>query len=218
MWRATSATRGSLGSISGDCGRQCPAAPPRTRPGAHGRAARARVETARAGESIGVLAATVFGVAFVLERSTAGYGLDRVAVASAAQEIVDEPGFRGRARRDAARRSNDVSRACGRPPRLLPGCDRARAWHARAVLRRGSGSVMSANDSCLRGHPAPAPLKQRAASERVAFRQRRLRGYPSPAPLKRSVCGPDAPGLGGLRGHPAPAPLKRRSMAYVGKQ
>lgn len=62
-------------------------------PGAHGRAARARVEAARAGEPIDVLAATVLEVAFVLESSAAGYGWDRVAVASAVEAMVDEPGF-----------------------------------------------------------------------------------------------------------------------------
>ena len=61
--------------------------------GAHGRAARARVEAARAGSPIGVLAATVLEVAFVLESAAAGYGWDRAAVASAVEAIVDEPGF-----------------------------------------------------------------------------------------------------------------------------
>ena len=61
--------------------------------GAHGRAARARVDIARAGEPIGVLAATVLEVAFVLQNSAAGYGWDRAAVTSAVQAIVDEPGF-----------------------------------------------------------------------------------------------------------------------------
>ena len=61
--------------------------------GAHGRAARARVETARTGEPIGVLAATVLEIAFVLESSAAGYGWDRMAVAAAVEAIVDEPGF-----------------------------------------------------------------------------------------------------------------------------
>jgi len=61
--------------------------------GAHGRAARARVEAARADEPIGVLAATVLEVAFVLESSAAGYGWDRIVVAAAVQAIVDEPGF-----------------------------------------------------------------------------------------------------------------------------
>ena len=60
---------------------------------AHGRAARARVERARAGEPIGLLAATVLEVAFVLESAAAGYGWDRAAVASAIDAIVDEPGF-----------------------------------------------------------------------------------------------------------------------------
>lgn len=61
--------------------------------GAHGRAARARVETARAGESIDVLAATVLEIAFVLESSAAGYGWERGAVAAAVQAITDEPAF-----------------------------------------------------------------------------------------------------------------------------
>jgi predicted nucleic-acid-binding protein len=61
--------------------------------GAHGRAARARVETARSGEPISVLAATTLEVAFVLESAAAGYGWDRAAVASAVQAITDEPGF-----------------------------------------------------------------------------------------------------------------------------
>lgn len=61
--------------------------------GTHGRAARARVEVARSGEPIGVLAATALEVAFVLECAAAGYGWDRVAVASAIEAIVDEPGF-----------------------------------------------------------------------------------------------------------------------------
>lgn len=61
--------------------------------GAHGHAARARVETARAGDRIGVLAATVLETSFVLESSAAGYGWDRGAVADAVQAIVDEPGF-----------------------------------------------------------------------------------------------------------------------------
>lgn len=62
-------------------------------PAAHGRAARARVETARAGERITVLAATVLEIAFVLESSAAGYGWDRMAVAAAVEAIVDEPAF-----------------------------------------------------------------------------------------------------------------------------
>lgn len=61
--------------------------------GTHGRAARARVETARAGEPIAVLPATVLEVAFVLESAHAGYGWDRDAVASAVEAIADEPGF-----------------------------------------------------------------------------------------------------------------------------
>ena len=61
--------------------------------GAHGRAARARVEKARSGEPIGVLPATILEVAFVLESSAAGYGWERVAVAAAIEAIVDEPGF-----------------------------------------------------------------------------------------------------------------------------
>jgi predicted nucleic-acid-binding protein len=61
--------------------------------GAHGRAARARVETARGGEPITVLAATALEVAFVLESEGAGYGWDREAVASAIEAIVDEPAF-----------------------------------------------------------------------------------------------------------------------------
>lgn len=60
---------------------------------AHGRAARARVETARSGEPIELLAATVLEIAFVLESSAAGYGWDRAAVAAAVEAIVDEPGF-----------------------------------------------------------------------------------------------------------------------------
>lgn len=60
---------------------------------AHSRAARARVQDARAGEPIGVLAATVLEVAFVLESSAAGYGWARASVASAVEAIVDEPGF-----------------------------------------------------------------------------------------------------------------------------
>lgn len=61
--------------------------------GAHGRAARARVEAARAREPIGVLAATVLEVSFVLESSAAGFGWDRIAVAAAVRAIVDEPGL-----------------------------------------------------------------------------------------------------------------------------
>ncbi len=61
--------------------------------GPHGRAARARVQTARTGEPIEVLAATVLEIAFVLESAAAGYGWDRVAVAAAVEAIVDEPGF-----------------------------------------------------------------------------------------------------------------------------
>lgn len=60
---------------------------------AQGRAARARVEAARSGEPIGLLAATVLEIAFVLESAAAGYGWDRAAVASAVDAIVDEPGF-----------------------------------------------------------------------------------------------------------------------------
>ncbi len=61
--------------------------------GAHGRAARARVETARAGEPIAVLAATVLEVAFVLESLEAGYGWGRDSVAAAVEAVADEPGF-----------------------------------------------------------------------------------------------------------------------------
>jgi len=61
--------------------------------GAHGRAARVRVDRARAGEPISVLAATVLEVAFVLASSAAGYGWDRAAVAAAVDAIIDEPGF-----------------------------------------------------------------------------------------------------------------------------
>lgn len=50
------------------------------------------MEAARAGDRIGVLAATVLETSFVLESSAAGYGWDR-AVADAVQAIVDEPGF-----------------------------------------------------------------------------------------------------------------------------
>lgn len=73
--------------------------------GAHGRAARARVEFARSGEPIGVLAATVLEIALVLESSAAGYGWDRADVAAAVEAIVDEPGFaveHGQALRAAA--------------------------------------------------------------------------------------------------------------------
>lgn len=62
-------------------------------PGAHGEAARARVEAARAGDPITVLAATVLEVGFLLESAAAGYGWDRRAVAAAIHAIVDEPGF-----------------------------------------------------------------------------------------------------------------------------
>lgn len=61
--------------------------------GAHGRAARARVEGARMGESLSVFAATVLEVAFVLESAQAGYGWDRRSVSEAVEAIVDEPGF-----------------------------------------------------------------------------------------------------------------------------
>ena len=61
--------------------------------GSHGRAARARVAAARAGEPIGVLAATVLEIAYVLQSAAAGYGWDRAAVADAVEAIVDEPGF-----------------------------------------------------------------------------------------------------------------------------
>jgi predicted nucleic-acid-binding protein len=60
---------------------------------AHSRAARTRVQAARDQEPIGVLAATVLEIAFVLESSAAGYGWTRASVASAVQAIVDEPGF-----------------------------------------------------------------------------------------------------------------------------
>ena len=59
----------------------------------HSRAARERVEIARRGSPIAVLAATVLEVAYVLESSAAGYGWQRGAVASAVEAIVDEPGF-----------------------------------------------------------------------------------------------------------------------------
>ncbi|MGI8660536.1 MAG: PIN domain-containing protein [Thermoleophilaceae bacterium] len=61
--------------------------------GDHGRAARTRVEAARGGEAIAVLAATVLEVAFVLESANAGYGWEREAVAAAVEAITDEPGF-----------------------------------------------------------------------------------------------------------------------------
>lgn len=61
--------------------------------GAQGRAARSRVEAARSGEPIDVLAATVLEIAFVLVSSAAGYGWARGAVAAAVEAIVDEPGF-----------------------------------------------------------------------------------------------------------------------------
>lgn len=61
--------------------------------GAHGRAARARVEAARTGEPIAVLAATVLEVAFVLESADAGYGWERDSVAAAVEAIADEPSF-----------------------------------------------------------------------------------------------------------------------------
>lgn len=61
--------------------------------GAHGRAARMRVQAARAGEPISVLAATVLEIAFVLESTAAGYGWDRPAVAAAVTAIIEEPGF-----------------------------------------------------------------------------------------------------------------------------
>lgn len=61
--------------------------------GAHATAARGRVRAARDGRPIGVLAATVLEVAFVLQSSAAGYGWDRSAVASAVKAVVDEPGF-----------------------------------------------------------------------------------------------------------------------------
>lgn len=61
--------------------------------GAHGRAARARVEAARTDEPIIVLAATVLEVAFVLESADAGYGWGRDPVAAAVEAIADEPGF-----------------------------------------------------------------------------------------------------------------------------
>ncbi len=61
--------------------------------GAHGRAARARVEVARASQPIELLAATVLEVGFVLQSRAAGYGWDRAAVASAVEAIIDEPGF-----------------------------------------------------------------------------------------------------------------------------
>ena len=74
-------------------------------PNAHGRAARARVEAARGGETITVLAATALEVGFVLESAEAGYGWDRETVAAAIEAIVDEPAFEvehGRALRSAA--------------------------------------------------------------------------------------------------------------------
>jgi predicted nucleic-acid-binding protein len=98
--------------------------------GAHGRAARARVEAARTGEPIAVLAATVLEVAFVLESADAGYGWGRDPVAAAVEAIADEPGFsveHGDALRIAAR--------------LIPGRGRPSLAHARAVVRCGPGAA-----------------------------------------------------------------------------
>ncbi|MBA2439841.1 MAG: PIN domain-containing protein [Thermoleophilaceae bacterium] len=61
--------------------------------GAHGQAARARVEDARIGEPLTVFAATVLEVVFVLESGQAGYGWDRDSVSQAVEAIADEPGF-----------------------------------------------------------------------------------------------------------------------------
>ena len=61
--------------------------------GAHGQAARARVEEARIGEPLTVFAATVLEVVFVLESGQAGYGWDRESVSQAVEAIADEPGF-----------------------------------------------------------------------------------------------------------------------------
>jgi len=62
--------------------------------GAHGKAVRARIQTARAsGERYTVLSATVLEVAFVLESSNAGFGWTREDVARAVEAIIDEPAF-----------------------------------------------------------------------------------------------------------------------------
>lgn len=61
--------------------------------GPHGRAARARVEAARGGAPIVVLAATLLEVAFVLESAQAGYGWECAFVGDAITSIIDEPGF-----------------------------------------------------------------------------------------------------------------------------
>lgn len=82
------------------------------KPSAHRRAARARVDAARAGEPITVLAATVLEVAFVLLSADAGYAWDRSAVAAAVEAIADEPAFtveHGAALRAAAATYRDRS-------------------------------------------------------------------------------------------------------------
>ena len=63
-------------------------------PGAHGRAARARIAAAREGaEPLTVLAATVLEVAYALESAQGGYGWDRETVARAIEAVIDEPAF-----------------------------------------------------------------------------------------------------------------------------
>lgn len=77
---------------------------------AHSRAARARVQRARLGPPIAVLAATVLEVAYVLESSAAGYRWPRDVVASAVEAIVNDPGFEvehGQALHAAASRYRD---------------------------------------------------------------------------------------------------------------
>ena len=64
-------------------------------PGSHGKAARARVATAReTGEAMTVLAATVLEAAFVLESAAGGgYGWERDAITRAIEAVVEEPAF-----------------------------------------------------------------------------------------------------------------------------
>jgi predicted nucleic-acid-binding protein len=61
-------------------------------PGDQGQAARARIAQAREdGRQLTVLAATVLEVAYVLERSSAGYGWLRDAVADAITAVIEDP-------------------------------------------------------------------------------------------------------------------------------
>ncbi|MFN8111431.1 MAG: PIN domain-containing protein [Thermoleophilia bacterium] len=57
------------------------------------RAVAARILSARAGNPLRVLSATVLEVAFVLQSARAGYGWDRATVARAIEAVLDEPAF-----------------------------------------------------------------------------------------------------------------------------